>query len=214
MLAGQSLLGGAARTAARCLSTSTARRGGDSLQVHRDTPQNNADIPFEFTEENKKRAAALLAIYPEGHKRAAVSSDLCTHHLVHSPPADPAYAGPGPAAEWRLAAHLCHAPRGRGDRHAPDARVRGCHLLHHVYAEPSRQVPRSGIHFILSCTSTVSCHDEILQICTTTPCWLRGSDEILAAIKENLKVGVGGTTEDNLFTLSEVQIRHDDFHFH
>lgn len=44
-----------------------------------------------------------------------------------------------------------------------------------------------------------------VQICTTTPCWLRGSDEILDAIKKNLGVGVGGTTEDNLFTLSEVE---------
>jgi len=44
-----------------------------------------------------------------------------------------------------------------------------------------------------------------LQICTTTPCWLRGSDEILKAIKENLNIEAGGTTKDNLFTLSEVE---------
>jgi hypothetical protein len=43
------------------------------------------------------------------------------------------------------------------------------------------------------------------QICTTTPCWLRGSDEILAAIKENLQIGVGEMTKDKLFTLSEVE---------
>ena len=44
-----------------------------------------------------------------------------------------------------------------------------------------------------------------IQICTTTPCWLRGSDEILAAIKDNLSIGVGETTKDKLFTLSEVE---------
>ena len=44
-----------------------------------------------------------------------------------------------------------------------------------------------------------------LQLCTTTPCWLRGSDEILKAIKENLGIGVGETTKDKLFTLSEVE---------
>ena len=44
-----------------------------------------------------------------------------------------------------------------------------------------------------------------IQICTTTPCWLRGSDEILAAIKDNLAIGVGETTKDKLFTLSEVE---------
>ena len=44
-----------------------------------------------------------------------------------------------------------------------------------------------------------------VQICTTTPCWLRGSDEILEAIKKNIGVGVGGTSQDKLFTLSEVE---------
>ena len=44
-----------------------------------------------------------------------------------------------------------------------------------------------------------------LQLCTTTPCWLRGSDEILSAIKKNLGIKVGETTKDKLFTLSEVE---------
>ena len=44
-----------------------------------------------------------------------------------------------------------------------------------------------------------------VQICTTTPCWLRGSDEILEAIKKNIGCGVGGTSQDKLFTLSEVE---------
>ena len=44
-----------------------------------------------------------------------------------------------------------------------------------------------------------------IQVCTTTPCWLRGSDEILAAIKDNLAIGVGETTKDKLFTISEVE---------
>ena len=45
----------------------------------------------------------------------------------------------------------------------------------------------------------------IHQVCTTTPCWLRGSDEIMAACKENLGIGVGGMTDDKLFTISEVE---------
>merc|ERR1712142_709512 len=44
-----------------------------------------------------------------------------------------------------------------------------------------------------------------IQICTTTPCWLRGSDEILTAIKENLNIKVGETSKDKMFTLSEVE---------
>ncbi|KAF2346005.1 Thioredoxin-like fold [Trinorchestia longiramus] len=44
-----------------------------------------------------------------------------------------------------------------------------------------------------------------VQICTTTPCWLCGSDDIMQTIKDELKIGVGETTKDGLFTLSEVE---------
>jgi len=40
--------------------------------VHRDSPQDNPDIPFEFNADNKKRAEAIMAIYPDGHTRGAM----------------------------------------------------------------------------------------------------------------------------------------------
>ena len=45
----------------------------------------------------------------------------------------------------------------------------------------------------------------LLQACTTTPCWLRGSDDVVAACEKKLGIGMGGTTEDGLFTLVEVE---------
>src|SRR4051812_47389122 len=45
----------------------------------------------------------------------------------------------------------------------------------------------------------------LLQACTTTPCWLRGSDEVVAACERKLGIDMGGTTEDGLFTLVEVE---------
>lgn len=45
----------------------------------------------------------------------------------------------------------------------------------------------------------------LLQVCGTTPCWLRGSDEIFAAIKEETGVGRGQTSADGLFTVVEVE---------
>ena len=43
-----------------------------------------------------------------------------------------------------------------------------------------------------------------VQVCGTTPCMLRGSDDVMTACKaKGLKKG--GTTEDGLFTLSEVE---------
>ena len=44
-----------------------------------------------------------------------------------------------------------------------------------------------------------------LQLCSTTPCWLRGSDDILRAIKDELKLNFGDTSDDGLFTLTKVE---------
>jgi NADH-quinone oxidoreductase E subunit len=45
----------------------------------------------------------------------------------------------------------------------------------------------------------------LLQVCKTTPCWLRGSDEIAAVCEKKLGIGMGGTSADGLFTLVEVE---------
>ena len=46
---------------------------------------------------------------------------------------------------------------------------------------------------------------NLLQVCTTTPCWLRGSDEIVSVCKNKLGIDFGETSEDNIFTLLEVE---------
>jgi NADH-quinone oxidoreductase subunit E len=45
-----------------------------------------------------------------------------------------------------------------------------------------------------------------LQVCTTTPCWLRGSDQVVAACKEFTGISdFGETSADGNFTMSEVE---------
>ena len=45
-----------------------------------------------------------------------------------------------------------------------------------------------------------------LQVCGTTPCWLRGSEEVLRACKDAGRLkGYGDTSEDGMFTLTEVE---------
>ena len=45
-----------------------------------------------------------------------------------------------------------------------------------------------------------------LQVCTTTPCWLRGSDDVVAACKQEAGVrAFEETSADGLFTLTEVE---------
>lgn len=44
-----------------------------------------------------------------------------------------------------------------------------------------------------------------VNVCSTTPCWLRGSNEILKACEQELGVQAGHTTEDKLFTLRKIE---------
>eukprot|EP00127_Corallochytrium_limacisporum_P004242 Clim_evm187s157 gene=Clim_evmTU187s157 len=44
-----------------------------------------------------------------------------------------------------------------------------------------------------------------VQVCTTTPCQLRGCDAVLKAVEEKLGIEVGQTTDDKMFTLGEVE---------
>ncbi len=44
-----------------------------------------------------------------------------------------------------------------------------------------------------------------LQLCGTTPCMLRGSDDVMRACHDAAHVKVGQTSSDGLFTLTEVE---------
>lgn len=44
-----------------------------------------------------------------------------------------------------------------------------------------------------------------IQVCTTTPCWLRGSCSIISMCKNLLNLNINETTSDKLFTLVEVE---------
>ena len=46
---------------------------------------------------------------------------------------------------------------------------------------------------------------HLVQVCTTTPCWLRGSDEVLSACKARLGIDVDQTTADGAFSLMEAE---------
>jgi NADH-quinone oxidoreductase subunit E len=44
-----------------------------------------------------------------------------------------------------------------------------------------------------------------IQVCGTTPCWLKGADEIMQSCKRVLRIECGEKTSDGLFSLSEVE---------
>ena len=46
---------------------------------------------------------------------------------------------------------------------------------------------------------------HLIQVCRTTPCWLRGADKLTEACRTKLNIGLKQTTADGTFTLVEVE---------
>jgi NADH-quinone oxidoreductase subunit E len=46
---------------------------------------------------------------------------------------------------------------------------------------------------------------HVLEICRTSPCMLRGSDDLIAHAEKRLGIHVGQTTKDGMFTLKAVE---------
>lgn len=46
---------------------------------------------------------------------------------------------------------------------------------------------------------------NFIQVCRTTPCWLRGSDDLVKVCKKKLGIGIGEMTKDGNFSLIEVE---------
>ncbi len=69
---------------------------------------------------------------------------------------------------------------------------------------PPIRVYEVATFYLMFNTSPVGTYH--LQLCTTTPCWLRGSDDVVAACRR--VTGIKGwheTSADGLFTMSEVE---------
>ncbi|KAI8033831.1 NADH dehydrogenase [ubiquinone] flavoprotein 2, mitochondrial [Drosophila gunungcola] len=157
----------AVRANIRAIATSSAR-SSDNLFVHRDTPEDNPNIPFEFTAENKKRVEAILSIYPEGHKRGAMIPllDLAQRQYGWLP-------------------------------------ISAMHKVADILQLPNMRVYEVATFYTMFLRKPTGKYH--IQVCTTTPCWLRGSDDILETCKKQLCIGVGDTTKDRKFTISEVE---------
>ncbi len=46
---------------------------------------------------------------------------------------------------------------------------------------------------------------NFIQVCRTTSCWLRGSDDLIKTCKKKLGIGIGEMTKDQKFSLVEVE---------
>lgn len=135
---------------------------------------------FVFTPENLKKIDAIIDLYPKGRQKSAVMPllDLAQRQVGEAgEKANPPYGGWIPrAAMDKIAEILDMAP----------IRVYEVATFYSMY-------------------NLAPVGKNLVQICTTTPCWLCGSSKIVEACEKHLGVHVGDTTKDGKFTLMEVE---------
>jgi NADH-quinone oxidoreductase subunit E len=129
---------------------------------------------FAFTAENDKQANVIIGRYPPGRQHSAIIPLLDLAQRQVG--ADTATQGwlPIPVIEY-VAAYLT----------MPNIRAYEVATFYTMF----NLAPVGRFH---------------VQVCGTTPCMLRGSDDLFAACKAK-GLTKGRTTEDGLFTLSEVE---------
>jgi NADH-quinone oxidoreductase subunit E len=129
---------------------------------------------FAWDEAHAPRAGELLARYPDGRKASAVIPLLDLAQRQVG--ADTKTQGWLPVPVIEFVAAQCGMP-------------------------PMRAMEVASFYTMFNLVPVGRFH---VQVCGTTPCMLRGSDDVLAACaKRGLKKG--HTTDDGLFTLTEVE---------
>ncbi|MFM5914867.1 MAG: NADH-quinone oxidoreductase subunit NuoE [Chakrabartia godavariana] len=129
---------------------------------------------FAFTPETMEKARVLIARYPAGRQASAVMGLLDLAQRQVGAETNTQGWLPVPVIEY-VAAQL----------DMPYMRVYEVATFYTMY----NMAPVGKFH---------------VQVCGTTPCMLRGSDDVLAACKSKGLIK-GGTTADGLFTLNEVE---------
>jgi NADH-quinone oxidoreductase E subunit len=124
---------------------------------------------FAFTPENRAKADAEIAKYPDGRQASAVLSllDLAQRQ----------------SGGWLPRAAIEHVASYLGMSFIRAYEVASFYSMLNL-----RPVGR-----------------HLVQLCRTTPCWLRGSDGVRDACQKALGIDVGETTPDGAFTLVEVE---------
>jgi NADH-quinone oxidoreductase subunit E len=129
---------------------------------------------FAWTSENKKTADWHIAKYPEGRQRSAVMPLLDLAQRQVGVETDTQGWLPLPVIEY-VAEYL------------------GMPVI--------RVLEVASFYFMYNLKPVGKFH---VQVCGTTPCMLRGSDDIIAACKKRGMVK-GGVSADGLWTLTEVE---------
>lgn len=154
----------------RLVASPSARfvRSSHILAVHRNTKENNPNVPFEFDAENKKRAEVIIKKYPPQYKKGACMPllDLAQRQIGYTS-----------ISAMNYVAKLLDMP---------PMRVYEVASFYTMY----QRKPVGKYH---------------IQVCTTTPCQICNSDQVMETIMEKLKLQPGEVSKDGLFSLEEVE---------
>jgi NADH dehydrogenase (ubiquinone) flavoprotein 2 len=159
------------------------------LSYSRTFPRNLAcQIPFEFSPQNFKRAEEIISHYPPQYKKAAVIPLLDLGQRQNK--------------GWTSISVMNHVAKLL---EIPPMRVYEVATFYTMFN-------RLGMMFCeMKCTLNIYiCRNPIgtnfVQVCTTTPCMLRGSTDILTTVCEHIGgIKPGETTKDRKFTVIEVE---------
>lgn len=143
----------------------------------------NADYQpesFEFNKDSKAKVEEFISLYPKGRHESAVMPllDLAQRQVAE----EGARAAP-PYGGW--------IPRAAMD-----------HIAEILQMAPMKVYEVASFY---SMYNLAPVGKYLVQVCTTTPCWLCGSDDVVKTCKKHLGIGMGETTKDGLFTLVEVE---------
>ena len=138
-------------------------------------PAHKEPDSFAFDTESEVKIATILKRYPEGKQASAVIPLL----------------------------YVAQRQMGRLTQSAWVPRVAMDVIADRLSMPPIRVYEVATFYFMFNMKPIGRHH---LQLCGTTPCMLRGSDDVLRACKDagGLK-GVGDTSADGMFTLTEVE---------
>jgi NADH-quinone oxidoreductase subunit E len=138
-------------------------------------PAHKEPDSFAFDTESEAKIATILKRYPEGKQASAVIPLL----------------------------YVAQRQMGRLTQSAWVPRVAMDVVAARLSMPPIRVYEVATFYFMFNMKPIGRHH---LQLCGTTPCMLRGSEDVLRACKDagGLK-GVGDTSADGMFTLTEVE---------
>lgn len=137
--------------------------------------------PDSFSFKSKKAVDEILSRYPKGFQKSAIMPllDLAQRQVAETGPFGDKPHGGG----W--------IPRAAMDHIAE------------IVGQPPIKVYEVATFYSMYNLAPVGKY--LVQLCTTTPCWLCGSAKVVEACEKETKAKVGETTKDGMFTLIEVE---------